>query len=121
MNNLGFSFEVKEQFCCDAEIGRKDNYSRWPINEIGDTVPCDMIWLKGAGSVSQTARHREAREWDSLMSGWGIALWFTDLFIGAGLIGCGLYLRARYSGGWFIVALGVGMEIAFVIFGPDLF
>ena len=54
------------------------------------------------------------------MSGWGIALWFTDMFVGAGLIGYGLYLRGRYSGGWFIVLLGVGMEIAFVIYGPDM-
>ena len=54
------------------------------------------------------------------MSGWIIALWFTDLFIGAGLIGYGLYLRERYSGGWFIVALGVVMGIAFIIFGPDM-
>ena len=38
----------------------------------------------------------------------------------AGLIGFGLYLRERYSIGWFVVLLGIMMEIAFVIYGPDM-
>lgn len=54
------------------------------------------------------------------MSGWGIAFWFIDLFAGAVLIGYGLYLRERYSGGWLVVALGVVMAAAFVIFGPEM-
>lgn len=54
------------------------------------------------------------------MDGWLIALWFIELFIGCGLIGYGWYLRERYSGGWFIVAMGVAMGIAFVIFGPAM-
>lgn len=54
------------------------------------------------------------------MSGWEITLWFAEVFVGAGLIGYGLHLRDRHSAGWLVVALGLIMEIAFVIFGPEM-
>ena len=54
------------------------------------------------------------------MSGWGIAFWFADLIIGGVLIGYGLHLRQRYNAGWIIFAAGVVMEIAFIIYGPEI-